>query len=374
MSESKFGKVKALVRKVGWRCIFSAYNQMTAAIEKADNNPNCPGQVPCPITSQGTTKFRLFPDWELTGEGFHNDHGRMDGYRLIAEFEQSMPRALDAIISIAGGDLTQISSVEVAAAQVKPERRVMDVEKGKKLLKMLQRTVNESIPARESSEVANYLRARGLKGDVSELPDCLLFHPHLYHKSESGDVSYHPGLLGVFTDLNQGWITLHRHYLNAGGLGKAKVDEKKKLMPSPYSISGHAIRLDPPCYFGDEGLIAVCEGLETALAVREATGLPVWSCYCSDVMAQIEIPETINNVVIWADKDVSGAGERLANDLAARLRLSGKHVRIYVPEEAIPEGKKSIDWLDVYARYGAQRFPVYCETPYRVQTGVEIAV
>ncbi|MBD1389559.1 toprim domain-containing protein [Neiella sp. HB171785] len=371
--DSKFDKVKALVSKAGWRTIFGAYARMELAIEKADKNPNCPGQVPCPITGKGTTKYRLFPDWETTGEGFHNDFGRrLDGYELIAEFEGSMPRALDAIADILGGDLSSVRSSDVAKAkQNKPERKPVDVNRGKRQLRMLRQTAEKCLPAKDSPLVAKYLESRGLKGDVSALPDCLMFNPNLYHKSDEGKVSYHPALLGLFTNSDGGWVTLHRHYMAADGSGKAPVDNAKKLMPSPFGISGNAIRLDAPAFHQECGLLAVCEGLETALAVREATGLPTWSCYCSDVLALVEIPKEVTHVIIWGDHDRSGAGRRDANKLAERLRAQGTHVRILIPEHDIPEGEKSVDWLDMYRWYGKSVFPYYMQPQFQVYTGAE---
>lgn len=115
-------------------------------------------------------------------------------------------------------------------------------------------------------------------------------------------------------------------------------------MSPPGDIRGGAIRLD---YHPGEHL-AVAEGIETALAVREMSGLPTWACYSDRLLEAVHIPSSVKRVSIFADKDVSGAGQAAAENLRKRLESHGVEARVFFPKQAIPAGSKGIDWLDEY--------------------------
>jgi putative DNA primase/helicase len=109
----------------------------------------------------------------------------------------------------------------------------------------------------------------------------------------------------------------------------------KKLMPTaiPGATRGGAIRLYPP-----SETLAVTEGIETALAVRLATGLPVWSTICAGGMERLIVPAEVRLVVICADHDTAGLDAALA--LARRLLAARRRVKILTPD--IP----GADWAD----------------------------
>ncbi|MBF0295432.1 MAG: toprim domain-containing protein [Magnetococcales bacterium] len=113
---------------------------------------------------------------------------------------------------------------------------------------------------------------------------------------------------------------------------------------APGAIRGGAIRLYPV----SGPVLGVAEGVETSLAVRAATGQPVWSAISASGMAALELPPEIHEVVVWADWDASGAGQQAAETLARRLVREGHAVRILVPPGPIQNGLKGIDWLDCW--------------------------
>jgi phage/plasmid primase-like uncharacterized protein len=110
-------------------------------------------------------------------------------------------------------------------------------------------------------------------------------------------------------------------------------------------------------------VLGVAEGIETALSAQQATGLAVWSTLNATLMEQLEVPETVRMVVIFADKDrtVKGkhAGPTAAAKLAERLIVQGLDVVICVPPDAIAEGSKGVDWNDILMRHGPEGFPGY---------------
>ena len=71
------------------------------------------------------------------------------------------------------------------------------------------------------------------------------------------------------------------------------------------------------------GVLGVAEGIGTALAVHCATGMPVWSTINTTMLEGFEIPEGVEMVIVWADKDRSEAGQRSAQVLKTRLWAAG---------------------------------------------------
>jgi len=154
-------------------------------------------------------------------------------------------------------------------------------------------------------------------------------------------------------------VTIHRTYLTQDGK-KAPVDSPKKLMsyPKDRKIIGGAIRLVDP-----GPVLAIAEGLETALAVLEGTGLPVWCAVNALLLENFVPPPGVERVVVFADKDrptdqhPSGHGQEAAKRLVQRLWEMGIKASAIVPAGSIPPGQKSLDWLDILNRDGKAGFP-----------------
>lgn len=121
-------------------------------------------------------------------------------------------------------------------------------------------------------------------------------------------------------------VALHRTYLERDGHGKARVGAPKKLTTPTHdgATVGTAIRLADP---SDQ--LAITEGIETGLAVQEATGSPTWTSYCAGNMAAIKVPESVRKVTVWADNDTPGL--EAAQALADRLTAEGREVRVLIP-------------------------------------------
>jgi hypothetical protein len=62
-------------------------------------------------------------------------------------------------------------------------------------------------------------------------------------------------------------------------------------------------------------------------------------------------------VIIWADRDKSFTGQKVASTLAERLRAEGRKVHIMVPQMPVPTRAKGIDWNDVLIKQGILGFP-----------------
>lgn len=162
---------------------------------------------------------------------------------------------------------------------------------------------------------------------------------------------WHPAMVAAVRDVSGQLVTVHRTLLTGDGR-KADVDVPKRLMrlPDDRTINGCAIRIGEP-----HEVLAVAEGIETALSVVVATGLPCWACICAHGLEAVEIPDSVREVLIVADKDRSLTGERAAQVLAERLKERGVTTRVMTIREEIPETDKGIDFNDLLCRYGKQR-------------------
>ncbi|RDE48731.1 MAG: hypothetical protein DVS81_20530 [Candidatus Accumulibacter meliphilus] len=169
----------------------------------------------------------------------------------------------------------------------------------------------------------------------------------------------HPAILAQVTGQGGDSVTLHRTYLTVDG-HKASVDAPKKLMrhPSARQLTGGAIRLIAP-----GSRLAVTEGIETALAVIEATGLPAWATGNAHLLETFVPPPGVRQVLVFADKDrpsrqhPSGHGQEAARALVTRLWAMGIQAGAIAPALTIPDGQKGVDWLDVFNLAGKAGFP-----------------
>jgi phage/plasmid primase-like uncharacterized protein len=124
---------------------------------------------------------------------------------------------------------------------------------------------------------------------------------------------------------------MHLTVLLPDGSGRAS----KRLARGSHPLGG-SIRLFP---FEASKPLALAEGIETALAVREATGWATWACVSAGGLAAVELPLEAREVVVAADHD--RAGLEAANALARRLLSEGRRVRLATPPQA------GADWLDM---------------------------
>ena len=106
--------------------------------------------------------------------------------------------------------------------------------------------------------------------------------------------------------------------LKPDGSGKADIEPTKIIIGK--GALGSPIVIAPP---NDLLGLAICEGVEDALSVHEATGLGAWASGGATRMPALAdaVPSYIECITIIADDD--DAGRRHAADLAVRLRARG---------------------------------------------------
>ena len=227
------------------------------------------------------------------------------------------------------GSLTHPGSMPRLPPPGPRQRSPDDIQRRQLALERVWRQAHTVTP---TDPVARYLQQRGLWQEP--VPEVLRCHPRLPYRHDDEHYTYHPALIATVQDPHGAIATLHRIYLDNAGV-KADVPTPKRMMPTPTTVTGAAVRLDSP-----HETIAVTEGIETGLAVRLTTQLPVWAALSAGNMTTIVIPDNVRMVVICADNDPGGTGERAAKQLARRMLAEGRRVKILMP--SMP----GTDWAD----------------------------
>jgi putative DNA primase/helicase len=178
------------------------------------------------------------------------------------------------------------------------------------------------------SPVARYLASRGITVPV---PPSLRWAPSCRHPSGI----FLPAMVARVVNIDGELIGLHRTFVRPDGSGKADIEPQKAMLGR---AAGGAVRLAPTAK-----TLMVAEGIETALAAMQATAQPAWAALSTSGMAALLLPAEVRSVIILADYDCSGAGERAARTAAQRWLAEGRRIRI-----AMPPGPGT-DFADVLA-------------------------
>lgn len=372
-----------LILSYGIENFYSSYvAELHPAMAAASSDGNNPSGVPDPVAG-GSDGFRFFKDWRETGGSISNTSGAFPDVFSTLMYVKNMTVFKDALVFVFErlGDKTvaPMSETEIAnlvAKQAEYKDRELTPEEKQEKLGKIEKVFKRASPASQSHQVAEYLSGRGLKGDFSLLPNSLGYVSELWYGDKTGIAQKLSGMVGIMSDVNSKPWTLHRTFLDPVSNNKADVINAKIVMSAPITLNGLSIKLDEPVRIpGADGepdivMIGLSEGIETSLAIREGAGIPMWACYNNFVMEAIELPPEVNFVVIYEDKDRSGAGQRSATALAKKLKEKGIEVRIESPPSPIPEGAKGIDWLDEYNLNGTDAFDLFLDDSIGVVTGV----
>jgi phage/plasmid primase-like uncharacterized protein len=175
--------------------------------------------------------------------------------------------------------------------------------------------------------VERYLRLRGI---TSPPPSSIRFGISRHAPSQSGPWAI---MVAAVQTLEGEVVAVHRTFLTADGR-KAPVDPHVKMGLGP--IRGGAVRLARA-----GGTLALAEGIETALSVQQATGIPTWAALGTANLGSVGLPAIAREVIVCADNDPSGAGEKAALAAAARFAREGRNVRIARP------GRPGTDFNDL---------------------------
>ncbi len=162
-----------------------------------------------------------------------------------------------------------------------------------------------------------YLHTRG----IADLRNCanLRFHPRCWYRGDEGDPAdcrrdAWPALIAAVSDGDGSLTGINRTWLSPNGQDKAPVSTPRRAMGN---LLGHGVR------FGvADDVLAVGEGIETMLSLRQATPtLPIIAGLSANHLAALLLPPTVRRLYLVRDDDAAGRGA-VAN-LAARAQEVG---------------------------------------------------
>ncbi|QZA82558.1 toprim domain-containing protein [Deefgea piscis] len=356
MRESLSDKVKKAARG-NWPLVLLTLGVPAAALD----GRNCP----CPGCG-GKDRF------QFTVRGAGAEYGRFacrhmdsqggDGFALVRHiFDLNFPEAVRAVANVLGIDVRHDDVVVERVAKTvnglvaKPE--VADNTK------KVQRVFDLCATLRPNNITGLYLQKRGIAASYWPEP-----HTSPLRHCEALDywhtVDNKPVKLGAFPALvaridkpdGAALAGIHRIYLSdkaekrvirvaTGSPDRPHIkilDNKKLQAAHEGAIKGAACRLYP---VGNDGRLALTEGIETALAVRCLTGLAVWACISAGGLKSVVLPDEVREVLIYADNDPPdergrNIGKEAAYLLAARMIEEGRKVKVLLAPQV------GTDWLD----------------------------
>lgn len=197
------------------------------------------------------------------------------------------------------------------------------------------------LPVQVNDPVGRYLANR-LKCRLTSFPDVLRLHPSLPYWHEGRKLGAWPAMVATLINPAGQTVALHRTWLTAEGL-KAPVPVVKKLSKAAGPVMGSCI---PLAQGTASGVIGIAEGLETAMAAQQASGVPTVAAYSAAALAHWQWPHSTRRLVVFADAD--DAGRRAACVLRRRSQTAGLSVQVLTPAET------GADWCDVWAARGEQ--------------------
>jgi hypothetical protein len=279
-----------------------------------------------------------------------------DGFDLLRKINGwSLPWALQQVAEYIGGGACAEPVARVgggAAESLSPEKQA---SRRKAIASILAKCQHEPGEIHRA-----YFQNRGIPAAADLRSGSLLYHPGLpYYVNGKplldgkGGWKTWPAIVGRVSS-SSGWLGLQRVYLTRDGrkaddeiMLTAKEngligDFRSKPMLSISGMTGGAVR------FGKAGkVLAVGEGIETMLAVSIGLGgfMSVAAAGTAALLEGLEIPEQVERLLIFSDKDANGRGEQAANALESRVS-SQIDVSIILPGSELKPSEKSLDWLD----------------------------
>jgi putative DNA primase/helicase len=135
-------------------------------------------------------------------------------------------------------------------------------------------------------------------------------------------------MVALVQHVNDGPVAIHRTYLAIDGSQKASFrDPRLSLGP----VGGAAVRLAQAT---EHQPLVIAEGIETAASVMLTTGHPVWAALSEGGIRKLVLPPLplAATVIIAADNDLNGVGERAAWIAAERWVNEGRRVKVALPK------------------------------------------
>lgn len=147
-------------------------------------------------------------------------------------------------------------------------------------------------PIRPSPAEA-YLQGRGLTVAVSNLR----FHPRTPY-GRGAAVMFRPAIVAAVRD-ESGLLSVHRTFLEPGTARLAGLPLPKRALGR---LGRGAVRLLPP----EGAVLGWAEGIESAMAAIQLTGIPCWATLGTERFARVALPPRVTRLILFLDNDAGG--------------------------------------------------------------------
>lgn len=383
----RVAEIRALIGDDWWSVLYALAPELHDALHRPGRHTTCPVHGSRKPKGDG---FRLFKESYKNGAGVCNTCGIFgNGFKLLmwlknwsfdecvlaigdylgakkyykrnASTRSTISQANDHLAAasvLRGGVPSSIRFLKEKAQRQQKNDLLYKQQCLEKYRKLWERCLPLSASGAEGAWAYLHGRHIFLDTHMSLSNEAIRFHPALpFYDEERCRVGSFSALVLAIRDVSKQLITLHRIYLEQSSVACKRYQSKAKKMmvlPSGCFLKGAAIQLS---HVRDSACLNIAEGVETALSVLSATGVPTWSTVNASLMPSVIVPSGVSQVFIWADKDSSQAGLKAAQQLKNRLDLEGVRTKILLPPGDLHEGRKSIDWNDVLQNQGVDTFP-----------------
>ena len=203
-----------------------------------------------------------------------------------------------------------------------------DIPTPKDNTKILSFIRNNLVELEENDEVQQYLNNRKLTTyDNKHFRKLVNFN----YYDDGKVIGSSDCMVACITNDKNERIGYHVTYVKDGK--KAGFDSPKKIFGAS---QGGSIKLGKT----DE-VLALAEGIETAIAYTQETNITCWASISANNMKSFISPEQVSHLIIVADNDESFTGQEAAYILAKKMKSKGLHVIIEIPD------KTGYDYLDM---------------------------
>lgn len=257
-------------------------------------------------------------------------------------FDQDIPEHLYEVPPIEGAEVPVVEKVQEPAQTVKCINRIRKIAPGLQPI--------------DGTAASTYLKKALGEYLPKPIREAFEYHPSV----TPSDGVARPAMSAIIRSPEGFPEGLYLVYLSKRG-GLAQMQQPWEItegMREESYTCGSAVRIGAP---GPK--VGVCKDIESAIAIHQATGLPMFACLTDEMLASFVPPYClgIKEVVIFTDRDVAEKGEQGNAEIAARVlsdRLNQAEFKttFRLPyrksEITMPTGVKPLNWLSFLKQGG----------------------